>query len=169
MCHNAVDLNLMLKETQARVAQTREGASVQEPSQNPLRRGWGWIIGLIGSAIALTSCVEAKPIPQALIDDGVTAVTASRIYARNCPSIAFNAVYAEDRADRLYADLANDGMTQRDLERWVREAPISQMTERVSFHAESLPFELSDQEAVCAAGQREIANQTEIGKHLISN
>ncbi len=127
----------------------------------------GLVAALAVSGCASTSQGPAKALPPAFID-GVMESAMAQTIAEECPSLRYNQS-REDRVMMGYArQLAAAGYTGRDFDVAARNVSRSPDMQRKAVKMiVSRGIDPSSQASWCAAGRREKARGTNIGRYLI--
>ena len=134
--------------------------------------GFAAVLGLTGCAPAPAVTRTGEPIrmPAPFFDLMVDQGIASQI-ASECGRYRFNFGLQRSSIMRMVPAIEAAGLTERDLELYARNIPRDDrqiMQNRIIAYIEERNILIGDEESFCAAGDVEVAAQSQIAEFLIA-
>jgi len=123
------------------------------------------LAGCEGTGTTTAGATQGEGIPQVLYDGAFSAGVAREL-AQACPGLSYDAAEEDKALQELTVLLRGKGYTEARLREMAENLPRSLVTRDAKAYVADNDINVLDTASVCAAGQREIAAGTEIGRFL---
>lgn len=115
---------------------------------------------------ATPALADLRPAPGYFLDAIVATSTAQQL-ARSCPTVSIDPVVVSNATGEVLERLASDGFDVNQSDMGMLDASADIKARQDAFVAKHDLQNGADTDAVCAAAQMEMAEDTQIGRYLV--